>query len=101
QQDREPGFSEELGLAIEKLKDGFTLQGLCRHGYVLEQHWYCRANVSFPSLVFSNGRDLLIRDVHGNNLRTLIQSHNRGVAAGVDFHHLLGWVFWTYTVQNK
>ncbi|XP_034069360.1 Bardet-Biedl syndrome 5 protein homolog [Gymnodraco acuticeps] len=28
QQDREPVFSEDLGLAIEKLKDGFTLQGL-------------------------------------------------------------------------
>ncbi|KAM4897941.1 Bardet-Biedl syndrome 5 protein isoform X3 [Pyrgilauda ruficollis] len=28
QHDREPVFSEELGLAIEKLKDGFTLQGL-------------------------------------------------------------------------
>ncbi|KFW86864.1 Bardet-Biedl syndrome 5 protein, partial [Manacus vitellinus] len=28
QHDREPVFSEELGLAVEKLKDGFTLQGL-------------------------------------------------------------------------
>ncbi|NXU70790.1 BBS5 protein, partial [Oreotrochilus melanogaster] len=28
QHDGEPVFSEELGLAIEKLKDGFTLQGL-------------------------------------------------------------------------
>lgn len=28
QQDREPVYSEELGLAVEKLKDGFTLQGL-------------------------------------------------------------------------
>lgn len=28
QQDREPVFSEELGLAVEKLKDGFTIQGL-------------------------------------------------------------------------
>uniref|UniRef100_A0A8C6UV19 Bardet-Biedl syndrome 5 protein homolog n=1 Tax=Neogobius melanostomus TaxID=47308 RepID=A0A8C6UV19_9GOBI len=28
QQDREPVFSEDLGLAIEKLRDGFTLQGL-------------------------------------------------------------------------
>ncbi|CAB1346649.1 unnamed protein product [Coregonus sp. 'balchen'] len=28
QQDREPMFSEELGIAIEKLKEGFTLQGL-------------------------------------------------------------------------
>lgn len=28
QQDRDPVFNEELGLAIEKLKDGFTLSGL-------------------------------------------------------------------------
>uniref|UniRef100_A0A3P8YYG5 Bardet-Biedl syndrome 5 protein homolog n=1 Tax=Esox lucius TaxID=8010 RepID=A0A3P8YYG5_ESOLU len=28
QQDREPVFSEELGIAVEKLKEGFTLQGL-------------------------------------------------------------------------
>uniref|UniRef100_A0A671YUE2 Bardet-Biedl syndrome 5 protein homolog n=1 Tax=Sparus aurata TaxID=8175 RepID=A0A671YUE2_SPAAU len=28
QQDREPVFSDELGLAVEKLKEGFTLQGL-------------------------------------------------------------------------
>jgi len=28
QTDREPVYSEELGLAIEKLKDGFTLSGL-------------------------------------------------------------------------
>ncbi len=26
--DRDPVYSEELGLAVEKLKDGFTLQGL-------------------------------------------------------------------------
>lgn len=28
EQDREPVFSEELGLAVEKLKDGFTISGL-------------------------------------------------------------------------
>uniref|UniRef100_A0A8C7LQR4 Bardet-Biedl syndrome 5 n=1 Tax=Oncorhynchus mykiss TaxID=8022 RepID=A0A8C7LQR4_ONCMY len=28
QQDREPVFSEELGIAVGKLKEGFTLQGL-------------------------------------------------------------------------
>ena len=27
-QDREPVFSPELGLSIERIKDGFTLQGL-------------------------------------------------------------------------
>ena len=26
--DRDPEFNQELGLAIEKLKDGFTLSGL-------------------------------------------------------------------------
>ena len=28
QSDRDPVFSEELGLSVEKLKDGFTLSGL-------------------------------------------------------------------------
>ncbi|XP_059895450.1 LOW QUALITY PROTEIN: low-density lipoprotein receptor-related protein 2a [Gadus macrocephalus] len=75
----------------------------CRADYVLEQHRYCRANVSsgVPSLVFSDGRDLLIGDLHGNNLRTLIHSQNRGAAVGVDYHYLLRRIFWTDTIQNK
>lgn len=63
--------------------------------------WYVPSVAGVPSLVFSNGRDLLIGDIHGNNLRTLVQSQNRGVAVGVDFHYLLGRVFWTDTIQNK
>lgn len=54
-----------------------------------------------PSLIFSNGRDLLIGDIHGNNLRTLIHSQHRGVAVGVDFHYNLHRIFWTDTIQNK
>lgn len=54
-----------------------------------------------PSLIFSNGRDLLIGDIHGNNLRTLVNSQNRGVAVGVDFHYNLHRIFWTDTIQNK
>ncbi|XP_028846293.1 low-density lipoprotein receptor-related protein 2a isoform X3 [Denticeps clupeoides] len=75
----------------------------CREGYVLEQRRHCRANLSSgtPSLVFSNGRDLLIGDVHGNSLRTLVHSQSRGVAVGVDFHYNLHRVFWTDTIQNK
>ncbi|TNN64423.1 Low-density lipoprotein receptor-related protein 2 [Liparis tanakae] len=75
----------------------------CREGYVLEQHRYCRADVStgVPSLLFSNGRDLLIGDIHGNNLHTLVHSQNRGVAVGVDFHYNLQRIFWTDTIQNK
>ncbi|XP_016414141.1 low-density lipoprotein receptor-related protein 2-like [Sinocyclocheilus rhinocerous] len=75
----------------------------CRDGYLLEQHKYCRANPSSgePSLIFSNGRDLLIADVHGHNAQTLVESQNRGVAVGVDFHYQLHRVFWTDTIQNK
>lgn len=54
-----------------------------------------------PSLIFSNGRDLLIGDIHGNSLRTLIHSQNRGIAVGVDFHYNLRRIFWTDTIQNK
>uniref|UniRef100_H2V9M6 EGF-like domain-containing protein n=1 Tax=Takifugu rubripes TaxID=31033 RepID=H2V9M6_TAKRU len=75
----------------------------CRDGYILEQHRYCRADVSAgaPSLIFSNGRDLLIGDIHGNNLHILVNSQNRGAAVGVDFHYDLRRIFWTDTIQNK
>ncbi|XP_069081387.1 low-density lipoprotein receptor-related protein 2 [Pleurodeles waltl] len=75
----------------------------CIEGYTLEHHRHCRANTSSgsPSIIFSNGRDLLIGDVHGRNLRNLVQSRNRGVAIGVDFHYQLRRIFWSDTVQNK
>ncbi|XP_058889689.1 low-density lipoprotein receptor-related protein 2-like isoform X2 [Acipenser ruthenus] len=75
----------------------------CQDGYVLEQHRHCRANTSSgaPSLIFSNGRDLLIGDIHGHSLRTLMQSQNRGIAVGLDYHYYLHRVFWTDTIQNK
>uniref|UniRef100_A0A672J473 EGF-like domain-containing protein n=1 Tax=Salarias fasciatus TaxID=181472 RepID=A0A672J473_SALFA len=75
----------------------------CREGYTLEQHRYCRADptTGVPSLIFSNGRDLLIGDIHGSNLRTLVNSQNRGMAVGVDFHYNLHMIFWTDTIQNK
>ncbi|XP_072468338.1 low-density lipoprotein receptor-related protein 2 isoform X1 [Notamacropus eugenii] len=75
----------------------------CVEGYVLEQHRHCRANASsgVASLIFSNGRDLLIGDIHGMSFRTLVQSQNRGVAVGVDFHFYLHRIFWTDTVQDK
>ncbi|MCI4378615.1 hypothetical protein PGIGA_G00218000, partial [Pangasianodon gigas] len=75
----------------------------CKEGYVLEQHRYCRANTSsgVASLLFSNGRDLLIGDIHGHSSRVLVHSENRGVVVGVDFHYQLQRVFWTDTIQNK
>uniref|UniRef100_A0A8C4VAU1 LDL receptor related protein 2 n=1 Tax=Falco tinnunculus TaxID=100819 RepID=A0A8C4VAU1_FALTI len=75
----------------------------CVEGYFLEHHRHCRANTSagVASIIFSNGRDLLIGDLHGRSFRTLVQSQNRGVAVGVDFHFYLHRVFWTDTVQDK
>ncbi|XP_072435639.1 low-density lipoprotein receptor-related protein 2a isoform X3 [Chiloscyllium punctatum] len=75
----------------------------CVQGYVLEHHKHCRANPSsgIPSIIFSNGRDLLIGDVHGRNVRILVRSRNRGIVVGVDFHYYLGKIFWTDTIQNK
>ncbi|XP_066544684.1 low-density lipoprotein receptor-related protein 2a isoform X1 [Amia ocellicauda] len=75
----------------------------CLEGYVLEQHRHCRANTSsgMPSILFSNGRDLLIGDIHGHSFRMLVQSQNRGIAVGVDYHYYLHRVFWTDTIQNK
>uniref|UniRef100_A0A8B9CZE8 LDL receptor related protein 2 n=1 Tax=Anser brachyrhynchus TaxID=132585 RepID=A0A8B9CZE8_9AVES len=75
----------------------------CVEGYFLEHHRHCRANTSagIASIIFSNGRDLLIGDLHGRSFRTLVQSQNRGVAVGVDFHFYLHRIFWTDTVQDK
>ncbi|XP_014344907.1 low-density lipoprotein receptor-related protein 2a [Latimeria chalumnae] len=80
-----------------------THQCRCVEGYFLEQHRHCKANTStgFPLIIFSNGRDLLVGDIHGRSLQTLMQSQNRGVAVGVDFHYYLHRIFWTDTVQNK
>uniref|UniRef100_A0A8U8BUY5 Low-density lipoprotein receptor-related protein 2 n=1 Tax=Geospiza parvula TaxID=87175 RepID=A0A8U8BUY5_GEOPR len=75
----------------------------CVEGYFLEHHRHCRANTSagVASIIFSNGRDLLIGDLYGRNFRTLVQSQNRGIAVGVDFHFYLHRIFWTDTVQDK
>uniref|UniRef100_A0A3B3I417 Low density lipoprotein receptor-related protein 2a n=1 Tax=Oryzias latipes TaxID=8090 RepID=A0A3B3I417_ORYLA len=75
----------------------------CLQGYVLEQHRYCRADIQtgVPSLIFSNGKDLIMGDIHGNSQHALISSQNRGIAVGVDFHYNLRLIFWTDTIQNK
>ncbi|KAM4859286.1 low-density lipoprotein receptor-related protein 2 [Thomomys bottae] len=75
----------------------------CEEGYVLEREQHCRANNSFPeaSVIFSNGRDLLIGDIHGRDFRILVQSQGRGVAVGVAFHYRLHRVFWTDPVRDK
>ncbi|XP_053453877.1 low-density lipoprotein receptor-related protein 2 [Nycticebus coucang] len=74
----------------------------CEEGYILEYERNCKANESSgqASVIFSNGQDLLIGDIHGTSFRNLVESP-RGMAVGVDFHHRLGKVFWTDIVRNK
>ncbi|XP_052581109.1 low-density lipoprotein receptor-related protein 2 isoform X1 [Peromyscus californicus insignis] len=76
---------------------------LCEEGYILEREQHCKANDTFSeaSIIFSNGRDLLIGDLHGRNFRLLAESKNRGKAMGVDFHYQKRMVFWTDPVQDK
>ncbi|KAG8510408.1 Low-density lipoprotein receptor-related protein 2 [Galemys pyrenaicus] len=75
----------------------------CAEGYILEHERHCKANSSSgeASLIFSNGQNLLIGDIHGRNFEVLVESQNRGIAVGVDFHYRLRRVFWTDYVQNK
>ncbi|XP_021582708.2 low-density lipoprotein receptor-related protein 2 isoform X1 [Ictidomys tridecemlineatus] len=75
----------------------------CEEGYILERGNHCKANDSSgeASIIFSNGRDLLIGDIQGRSFQILVESQNRGVAVGVDFHHHLQRVFWTDTVRDK
>ncbi|XP_006902182.1 PREDICTED: low-density lipoprotein receptor-related protein 2 [Elephantulus edwardii] len=75
----------------------------CAAGYTLEHERHCKASTSSgeASVIFSDGRDLLIGDIHGRSFQILVQSQNRGIAVGVDFHHDLHRVFWTDYTQDK
>lgn len=74
---------------------------LCKVAYLQSSHLLPLLSAGVASVIFSNGRDLLIGDLHGRSFRTLVQSQNRGVAVGVDFHFYLHRIFWTDTVQDK
>ncbi|MBZ3890926.1 Low-density lipoprotein receptor-related protein 2 [Sciurus carolinensis] len=73
----------------------------CPPAYVINHNDSRTCVAGEASVIFSNGRDLLIGDIHGRSFQILVESHNRGVAVGVDFHHHLHRVFWTDTVQDK
>lgn len=78
-------------------------QCLCEEGYILERGQHCKSSNSFSaaSVIFSNGRDLLVGDLHGRNFRILAESKNRGMVMGVDFHYQKHRVFWTDPMQEK
>lgn len=44
---------------------------------------------------------MIIGNIHGRSFEILVESQNRGVAVGVDFHYHLQRVFWTDAVLDK
>ncbi|XP_060033733.1 low-density lipoprotein receptor-related protein 2 [Erinaceus europaeus] len=75
----------------------------CAEGYLLENERHCKANASFdePSLIFANGQDVLIGDIHGRAIDRLVPAQTKGLAVGVDFHYRLQRVFWTDIRKHK
>uniref|UniRef100_W5N103 Low-density lipoprotein receptor-related protein 2 n=1 Tax=Lepisosteus oculatus TaxID=7918 RepID=W5N103_LEPOC len=75
----------------------------CASGYFLEQGRHCKANNSagLPQLIFSNGRDVMIGDVHGRNMRVLVHSQGKGRAVGVDYSWVSQRLFWTDKTSKK
>ncbi|XP_030630936.1 low-density lipoprotein receptor-related protein 2 [Chanos chanos] len=75
----------------------------CADGYFLEQGHMCRANISagVPWLLFTEGRNVMLGDIHGRMVRTLVQSDGKGYAVGVTFNAHSQVVFWTDTESQK
>uniref|UniRef100_A0A665WHY5 Low density lipoprotein receptor-related protein 2b n=1 Tax=Echeneis naucrates TaxID=173247 RepID=A0A665WHY5_ECHNA len=75
----------------------------CADGYFLEQGQVCKANVSagLPQLIFTNGGEVMMADIHGRLVRTLVPSQGKGYAVGVAFHWVGDKVFWSDTYTKK
>ncbi|XP_076154846.1 low-density lipoprotein receptor-related protein 2 [Alosa pseudoharengus] len=75
----------------------------CADGYLLEQGHMCKANVSegLPQLLFTDGRDVRMADIHGRFIRTLVQSPGKGYAVGVAYHWHSHRAFWSDTNVQK
>ncbi|XP_054913786.1 low-density lipoprotein receptor-related protein 2 isoform X1 [Poeciliopsis prolifica] len=75
----------------------------CADGYFLEQGHTCKANVSggLPQLIFTNGGDVMMADIHGRFVRTLVPAQGRGYAVGVAYNIRNNVVFWSDTNTKK
>lgn len=54
-----------------------------------------------PQLIFTNGGDVMMADIHGRFVRTLVPSQGKGYALGVAYHLHSDIVFWSDTYNNK
>lgn len=54
-----------------------------------------------PQLIYTNGGDVMMADIHGRLVRTLVPSQGRGYSVGVACHWHSQTVFWTDTNTQK
>lgn len=54
-----------------------------------------------PQLIFTNGGDVMMADIHGRVVRTLVPSQGKGFAVGVANHWNSETVFWSDSYTKK
>lgn len=62
---------------------------------------YIYLSDGLPQLIFTNGGDVMMADIHGRFVRTLVPSQGRGYAVGVAYHWHSSTVFWSDTHNQK
>lgn len=69
---------------------------------VIQQYIFTVSAVEgLPQLIFTDGRDVRMADIHGRLVRTLVQSPGKGYAVGVAYHWHRQQVFWSDTNAQK
>ncbi len=53
-----------------------------------------------PQMVFANGGDVMMADVHGRFVRSLVP-HGKGTAVGIAYHWHEQTIFWSDTFNRK
>lgn len=54
-----------------------------------------------PQLIFTNGGDLMMADIHGRFVRTLVPSQGKGNAVSVAYLFKSNIIFWSDTLTEK
>lgn len=62
---------------------------------------YIYVSDGLPQLIFTNGGDVMIADIHGRIVRTLVPTQNKGHAVGVAYHWHSSTVFWSDKNNQK
>lgn len=58
-------------------------------------------SAGLPKLIFTNGGDVMVADIHGRFARTLVPAQGRGYAVGVAVNWRSSLVFWSDTYTKK